>query len=100
LHVDPKLAASSTVCRAITQTSALPAYLRKRLGSLVPQPYTKRIGHKGFWVEPKLLAEIGYRAKSADGKVRHPFFRGLREDLCWMRSIVSGSGRTSFRKVR
>ena len=45
------------------------------------QPYAKRIAHKGIWVEPKLLAEIEYRAKSAEGKVRHPFFRGLREDL-------------------
>jgi bifunctional non-homologous end joining protein LigD len=45
------------------------------------QPYTKRIAHKGIWVEPKLLAEIEYRAKSAEGKVRHPFFKGLREDL-------------------
>jgi len=45
------------------------------------QHYTKRIAHKGIWVEPKLLAEIEYRAKSAEGKVRHPFFRGLREDL-------------------
>ena len=45
------------------------------------QPYTKRIAHKGIWVEPELLAEIDYRAKSAAGKVRHPFFKGLREDL-------------------
>ncbi|WP_456656599.1 ATP dependent DNA ligase [Bradyrhizobium sp. JR3.5] len=37
--------------------------------------------HKGIWVEPKLLAEIEYRAKSAEGKVRHPFIKGLREDL-------------------
>jgi bifunctional non-homologous end joining protein LigD len=36
---------------------------------------------KGIWVEPELLAEIEYRAKSAEGKVRHPFFNGLREDL-------------------
>jgi bifunctional non-homologous end joining protein LigD len=28
-----------------------------------------------------LLVEIEYRAKSAEGKVRHPFFKGLREDL-------------------
>jgi ATP-dependent DNA ligase len=35
----------------------------------------------GIWVEPKLLAEIEYRAKSAEGKVRHPFFKGLREDM-------------------
>ncbi|MDA9398993.1 hypothetical protein XH79_09500 [Bradyrhizobium sp. CCBAU 45389] len=26
----------------------------------------KRIAHKGIWVEPKLLAEIEYRAKSAE----------------------------------
>jgi ATP-dependent DNA ligase len=39
------------------------------------------VGLKGIWVEPQLLAEIEYRAKSAEGKVRHPFFKGLREDL-------------------
>ncbi|MGY4253410.1 bifunctional non-homologous end joining protein LigD [Bradyrhizobium sp. USDA 4516] len=57
--------------------------LQKRLKPLIrkTQPYAKRIAHKGIWVEPKLLAEIEYRAKSAQGKVRHPFFRGLREDL-------------------
>jgi hypothetical protein len=32
------------------------------------QPYSKRIAHKGIWVEPELLAEIEYRAKSAEGK--------------------------------
>jgi bifunctional non-homologous end joining protein LigD len=45
------------------------------------QPYSKRIAHRGIWVEPELFAEIEYRAKSAEGKVRHPFFKGLREDL-------------------
>jgi hypothetical protein len=29
------------------------------------QPYTTRIKHKPIWVEPKVLAEIEYRAKSA-----------------------------------
>ncbi|QIO36929.1 non-homologous end-joining DNA ligase [Bradyrhizobium sp. 1(2017)] len=59
------------------------AELRRRLEPLVrkTQPYAKRIAHKGVWVEPKLLAEIEYRAKSAEGRVRHPFFKGLREDL-------------------
>ncbi|NOJ48225.1 non-homologous end-joining DNA ligase [Bradyrhizobium archetypum] len=57
--------------------------LRKRLTPLIrkTQPYSKRIAHKGIWVEPELLAEIEYRAKSAEGKIRHPFFKGLREDL-------------------
>jgi len=59
------------------------ADLRQRLTPLIrkTQPYTKRIAHKGIWVEPELLAGIEYRAKSAEGKVRHPFFKGLREDL-------------------
>jgi bifunctional non-homologous end joining protein LigD len=57
--------------------------LRARLKPLVrrTQPYAKKIAHRGIWVEPSLLAEIEYRAKSAEGKVRHPFFKGLREDL-------------------
>jgi bifunctional non-homologous end joining protein LigD len=57
--------------------------LRARLKPLIrkTQPYAKKIAHRGIWVEPQLLAEIEYRAKSAEGKVRHPFFKGLREDL-------------------
>jgi bifunctional non-homologous end joining protein LigD len=57
--------------------------LQARLKPLVrkTQPYAKRIAHRGIWVEPSLLAEIEYRAKSAAGKVRHPFFKGIREDL-------------------
>jgi len=57
--------------------------LRERLTPLIrkTQPYAKRIAHRGIWVEPELLAEIEYRTKSDAGKVRHPFFKGLREDL-------------------
>jgi bifunctional non-homologous end joining protein LigD len=66
--VDPGLAASD---------------LRKRLEPLVrkTQAFAKRIAHKGIWVEPKLLAEIEYRAKSAEGKAQQPYFKGLREDM-------------------
>jgi bifunctional non-homologous end joining protein LigD len=51
--------------------------LQARLRPLIrkTQPYTKRIARKGTWVQPELLAEIEYRAKSAEGKVRHPFFK-------------------------
>jgi bifunctional non-homologous end joining protein LigD len=57
--------------------------LQARLKPLIrkTQPYSKKIAHRGIWVEPELLAEIEYRAKSAEGKVRHPFYKGLREDL-------------------
>jgi bifunctional non-homologous end joining protein LigD len=58
------------------------ADLQARLKPLIrkTQPYAKKIAHRGIWVEPSLLAEIEYRAKSAEGKVRHPFFKGIRED--------------------
>jgi bifunctional non-homologous end joining protein LigD len=63
------------------RTSA--AELRRRLTPLIrnTQPYARRVAHRGIWVEPQLLAEIEYRTKSAEGKVRHPFFKGIREDL-------------------
>jgi bifunctional non-homologous end joining protein LigD len=59
------------------------ANLRKRLTPLIrkTQPYAKRIAYRGIWIEPKLLVEIEYRSKSAEGKIRHPFFKGLRQDL-------------------
>jgi bifunctional non-homologous end joining protein LigD len=60
---------------AQTRSSGLAPLIRKT------QPYSKRIAHRGVWVEPSLLAEVEYRAKSAEGKVRHPVFKGIREDL-------------------
>ncbi len=32
------------------------------------------------WVKPKVVAEISYREMTRDGAVRHPSFKGLRED--------------------
>ncbi|WP_349525685.1 hypothetical protein [Bradyrhizobium sp. Rc2d] len=57
--------------------------LQRRLKPLVrkTQPFAKRILNSAIWVEPRLAAEIEYRAKSANGHLRHPFFKGLREDL-------------------
>ena len=45
------------------------------------QFYAKKIARLGVWVEPSLLAEVEYGAKSAEGKLRHPVFKGIREDL-------------------
>ncbi|MCK1396865.1 non-homologous end-joining DNA ligase [Bradyrhizobium sp. 4] len=80
-HKGDHLVYAGKVDHGFDKTSA--AELQNRLKPLIrkTQPYAKRIAHKGIWVEPKLLAEIEYRAKSAEGKVRHPFFKGLREDL-------------------
>jgi bifunctional non-homologous end joining protein LigD len=32
------------------------------------------------WVEPTLVAQIGFMEKTGDGKLRHPVFLGLRDD--------------------
>jgi bifunctional non-homologous end joining protein LigD len=54
--------------------------LRGRLTPLVKksQAYVRRIKAKAM---PSLRAEIEYRAKFAEGKLRHPYFKGLRDDL-------------------
>jgi bifunctional non-homologous end joining protein LigD len=41
------------------------------------------------WVEPTLVAQIGFMEKTGDGRLRHPVFLGLREDkapteVLWM----------------
>jgi bifunctional non-homologous end joining protein LigD len=63
--------------------SATARDLQARLTPLIRKtpPYARKIAHRGIWVEPSLLAEIEYRAKSVEDKVRHPFFKGLRQDL-------------------
>ena len=32
------------------------------------------------WATPKLLAEISFTEMTSDGKLRHPSFKGLRDD--------------------
>jgi bifunctional non-homologous end joining protein LigD len=67
----------------MVSTTLRPKDLQARLKPLIrkTQPYARKIAHRGVWVEPSLLAEIEYRTKSTAGKVRHPFFKGIREDL-------------------
>jgi bifunctional non-homologous end joining protein LigD len=58
--------------------------VRKRLTPLVQktQAFTRKIKKpQAVRVRPSLLAEVEYRAKSAEGKLRHPSFKGIREDL-------------------
>jgi bifunctional non-homologous end joining protein LigD len=47
---------------------------RSPLAGVPRKPRTK-------WVEPKMLVEVAYSNKSADGRLRHPSFKGLRDDL-------------------
>jgi bifunctional non-homologous end joining protein LigD len=42
----------------------------------VPAPERK----DAVWLEPKLVAEVAYTEWTRDGRLRHPSFKGLRED--------------------
>jgi bifunctional non-homologous end joining protein LigD len=46
------------------------------------QPLTKKLKKpKARWLKPELLVDVEYRALAGVGKVRHPSFKGIREDL-------------------
>jgi bifunctional non-homologous end joining protein LigD len=65
-------------------TAASEMDLRKRAEKLVTkkQPLTKRVAKpKATWLKPWLLVDVEYRALTGEGKLRHPSFKGVREDL-------------------
>jgi DNA ligase D-like protein (predicted ligase) len=44
-------------------------------------PFADEVREKGItWVEPELVAQIGFAEWTRDGRLRHPRFLGLRED--------------------
>jgi bifunctional non-homologous end joining protein LigD len=58
--------------------------LRQRFGALEApsSPYTRgRVAERGVrWVKPELVAQVVFTEWTADGKLRHPRFEGLRRD--------------------
>ncbi|HEY0708034.1 MAG TPA: DNA ligase D, partial [Polyangia bacterium] len=78
-----KLRYAGKVGTGYTQKSA--NELRARLDKLTAKaspfsPAVKPVPKSVHWVTPKLLAEVGFTEMTADGKLRHPSFQGLRED--------------------
>ena len=64
-------------------TEATLAALHRRLSPLArPQPrFVDPPRERDVtWVEPRLVAQIGFTEMTGDGKLRHPVFLGLRED--------------------
>ncbi|MFN2384192.1 MAG: DNA ligase D, partial [Gemmatimonadota bacterium] len=61
--------------------------LRRRLGKLerATSPFTEtlpRADARGArWVAPELVAEVEFTEWTRDGRLRHPSFQGLREDI-------------------
>jgi bifunctional non-homologous end joining protein LigD len=52
--------------------------------TLRESPFARKLtaeeGRQAVFVKPKLIAEVEFRAWTADGRLRHAAFRGLRED--------------------
>ena len=59
----------------------LGAQLRELARKDAPFTNAQAIKERGAtWVEPKLVAEVGFTEWTRDGRLRHPRFLGLRED--------------------
>jgi bifunctional non-homologous end joining protein LigD len=56
----------------------MPRRLEKMRVDKPPVPGIREPGT--VWVRPKLVAEIEYRGWTEDELLRHPSFKGLRED--------------------
>lgn len=61
--------------------------LKKRLAPLElakspfdPEPARAWTGAGRHWVKPELVAEVAFSEWTADGRLRHPSFQGLRDD--------------------
>lgn len=57
--------------------------LRERMGALETgsSPFADRVREpEAHWVEPELVAQIGFTEWTTDGRLRHPRFTGLRND--------------------
>jgi bifunctional non-homologous end joining protein LigD len=54
---------------------------RLRALARVTPPFDGAVKERGtHWVTPKLVAEVAFSGWTTDGRLRHPVFKGLRED--------------------
>jgi bifunctional non-homologous end joining protein LigD len=79
---DGSLAYAGRVGTGFTAASA--RSLRERLDRLraTRSPFRDRVpgAPDAFWVKPVLVGEVAFTEWTADGRLRHPAFKGLRED--------------------
>jgi bifunctional non-homologous end joining protein LigD len=80
---DGELIYAGKVGTGFSQKAALA--IRQRLDRLVIersafQSVIRGAGRQIHWVTPELVAEVAFSELTADGKLRHPSYQGLRED--------------------
>ena len=64
-------------------------------------PFADEIRERGAtWVEPRLVAQVGFSEWTRDGRLRHPRFLGLREDKAAADVVREAGDSTGSRKGR
>ncbi|MFN2518896.1 MAG: DNA ligase D, partial [Jatrophihabitantaceae bacterium] len=58
----------------------LQALLVEQTGCPLPQPPPPTAGRTVHWVEPRTVVEVQFANWTAEGRLRHPVFRGVRKD--------------------
>ncbi len=66
--------------RALTEVRAKLDELATAKTPFEPAPQRAWTGPRVRWVEPTLVAEVAFAEWTADGRLRHPSFKGLRAD--------------------
>ena len=82
-HVGGKLVASGHVGTGFTASTARELFARLDPLRASKAPIADELAvSKGVkWVEPNLVAEVEYRARSGTGIIRHSVFKGLNDDV-------------------
>jgi bifunctional non-homologous end joining protein LigD len=52
----------------------------RRPTSPYDEPVPREFARDAQWVEPRLVGEVAYSARTRDGRLRFPSWRGLRDD--------------------
>lgn len=85
VHVDGRLQFAGHVGTGFTQQ------MLRRIGALLEPlrrdtspfegPVPRGQARSAVWVEPRLVCDVDFTAWTKDGRLRHPSFKGLRDDL-------------------
>jgi bifunctional non-homologous end joining protein LigD len=83
VHEGDELIYAGRVGTGFTEALADELFRRLRLLETSASPFSKPLGAEArglHFVRPERVAEVEYRGWTADGRLRHASFRGLRED--------------------
>ncbi|HTI30920.1 MAG TPA: DNA ligase D [Sphingomonas sp.] len=82
LHEDGKLRYAGKVGTGFDSAllSDIGSKLKKLERKTAPTDVPRAAARRAHWVEPKLVAEVGFAEFTADNVIRHASFAGLRED--------------------